>query len=191
MDNLARKKISMDEYFHIEETSEIKHEYYRGDIYAMAGASSNHNLIVSNLIRSLGNQFRNRPCLVYPSDMRVQVDENNHYTYPDVIIVCDKPTFLDDKKNTLINPTVIIEVLSESTELYDRGKKFQAYRLIPSLQNYILVASESKLIEVFTRNTNGQWVIFDLDSEGKIKISYLDCELSLDEVYEKVELDII
>ncbi len=188
MDNLARKKISAEEYFRIEETSEVKHEYFKGDIYAMAGAGSSHNLIVSNLIRTLGNQLRTSPCLVYPSDMRVQVNENSHYAYPDVMIVCDEPEFLNDRKNTLLNPMVIFEVLSESTELYDRGKKFQAYRSISSLRNYILISSESRQIEVFSKNGNGQWVIFDMDAEGKIKIPYLDCELSLDEVYEKLTL---
>ncbi len=188
MDNLARKKISAEEYFRIEETSEVKHEYFQGDMYAMAGAGSGHNLIVSNLIRALGNQLRTSPCLVYPSDMRVQLNENSHYTYPDVTIVCDEPVFLNDRKNTLLNPMMIFEVLSESTELYDRGKKFQAYRSISSLRNYILVSSESRQIEVFSRNADGLWLILDLKTEGKIQIPYLDCELAFDEVYEKLAL---
>ena len=188
MDSPARKKISAEEYFRIEETSEVKHEYFQGEIYAMAGAGSSHNLIVSNLIRTLGNQLRTSPCLVYPSDMRVQVNESSHYTYPDVTIVCDEPVFLNDRKNTLLNPMMIFEVLSESTELYDRGKKFQEYRSISSLRNYILVSSESRQMEVFSRNTEGLWMILDLKTEGKIQIPYLDCELVLDEVYEKLAL---
>ena len=118
MDNPVLSTISAEEYFRIEETSEVKHEYFQGDMYAMAGAGSGHNLIVSNLIRALGNQLRTSPCLVYPSDMRVQLNENSHYTYPDVTIVCDEPVFLNDRKNTLLNPMVIFEVLSESAELY-------------------------------------------------------------------------
>ncbi|MCB1179598.1 MAG: Uma2 family endonuclease [Leptospiraceae bacterium] len=188
MENLARKGISLEEYFKIEESSEEKHEFYRGEIYAMSGAKRKHNLIVSNLIITFGNFFKSKPCEVYPSDMRVQIDEFNHYTYPDVSLVCGK-SILNEKETTLINPNVIIEVLSESTEKYDRGKKFQAYRNIPSLQNYILVSSEYKQIEVFTKSENNTWILSEPDSEKKVFISAIDFSLNLEDVYDKVEIE--
>jgi Uma2 family endonuclease len=185
MENLARKLLSSDEYFQMEENSEIKHEFYRGDVFAMAGAKRKHNIVVSNLIITIGSSFKNRPCVVYPSDMRVRVEEGRHYTYPDLSLVCGRSEFSDSKQTTLINPQVIIEVLSDSTENYDRGKKFQAYRTIPSLQSYILVGSESPLIELFSKLPNNTWVLSDA-IENRIFIPSLDLTLSLSDVYDKI-----
>lgn len=188
MDNLARKRMTAEEYFALEETSLEKYEFYRGEIFAMSGAREIHNLIVSNLIYTFKLQMKGRPCAVYPSDMRVMVDEYNHYTYPDISVVCGKRDFTDEKKMTLVNPIAIAEVLSDSTEGYDRGKKFHAYRNIPSLQVYILISTNYKQIEVFTKLESGTWNLTEPDKEGRIHISPLECSLDLKDVYDQVEI---
>lgn len=188
MDNLARKRMTAEEYFALEETSLEKYEFYRGEIFAMSGATRKHNLLVVNLVVQLKNALKNRPCEVYASDMRVMVDEYGHYTYPDLSIVCGKRIFTDEKEVTLVNPIAIAEVLSDSTEGYDRGKKFHAYRNIPSLQVYILISTNYKQIEVFTRLESGTWNLTEPDKEGRIHISPLECSLDLKDVYDQVEI---
>jgi Uma2 family endonuclease len=187
MENLAYKKITVADYLEMERNSVEKHEYYEGEIFAMAGAKKNHNLIVSNLIATFHGQFRGRPCSVFPPDMKVAIDKYNHYTYPDVSIVCGESKFVNDSEDSLVNPKVIIEVLSESTEKYDRGKKFQSYRNISSLQEYVLVSTEYKKIEIFTKSKEDQWVLSESGESGTIKLNSIDCVLSLDDVYDKVE----
>ena len=189
MENLARKLMTAAEYLEMERNSDVKHEFYRGEIFAMAGAKERHNLIVSNLIGIFYNKFKNQPCVVYPSDMRVEIDESHHYAYPDVILVCGERKFLDKKNDTLLNPNVIIEVLSESTENYDRSKKFEAYRTIPSFQEYVLVSSDRKKIEVFTKSPEGRWYLSESGPSDKVAISAVSTELSLSEVYDKVVFD--
>lgn len=190
MDNLARKLVSAEEYFAMEETSEVKHQFYRGELFAMSGATRRHNLIVNNILIALKGKLKDRPCEVYTLDMRVEVDEYNHYTYPDLTIVCGKRDFREEKEYTLLNPTAIVEVLSESTESYDRGKKFQAYRNIPSLQAYILIPTNYKNIEVFQKSGDGRWSLSDPNAEGISVISSLGVSLAVDEVYEGVEINI-
>lgn len=189
MENLARKLMTAAEYLEMERNSTVKHEFYRGEIFAMAGAKERHNLIVSNLIGIFYNKFKSKPCVVYPSDMRVEIDENNHYTYPDVVLVCGERKFSDSKNDTLLNPNVIFEVLSESTESYDRSKKFEAYRTIPSLQEYVLVSSDRKKIEVFTKSAEGRWYLSESGPSDTVEISAVNTELSLSEVYDKVIFD--
>jgi Uma2 family endonuclease len=188
MDNLARKKLTVEEYLEMENSSAEKHEYYQGEIFSMAGAKKNHNLIVSNLIAAFHSQFKGSSCLVYPSDMRVVTDKYHHYTYPDLSLVCEKSVFLDDSENTLVNPKVIIEVLSDSTEKYDRGKKFQLYRNIVSLQEYMLVSSEYKQVEIFSKINDNQWILSDPTSGGELELVSVNCRLSLDDIYEKVKI---
>jgi Uma2 family endonuclease len=137
--------MSPDEYLAFEREAECKHEYWHGEVFAMAGASREHNLLVSNLVHLLVGALQDRPCEVYPSDMRVSAASAKVFTYPDVSVVCSGPNFADDAQDTLLNPVVIIEVLSDSTEAYDRGKKFEYYRTIPSLQHYLLVAQSQPL----------------------------------------------
>ncbi len=186
MDNLARKFISPEEYLELERNSLEKHEYFQGEVFAMAGAKENHNIIVSNLIGLLYIKLRSTPCIIYPSDMRVSIDSKNHYTYPDVSLICGERKFLDKNNDTLLNPSVIIEVLSESTENYDRGKKFESYRKIPSLQEYILVASDRKKIEIFTKSNEGRWYLSESGPSNTIEISSINVQLSLDDIYERV-----
>jgi Uma2 family endonuclease len=189
MGNAAKKLMTAAEYLDFERESFEKHEFYNGEIYAMAGAKERHNLIVSNLIISIGTKFKNMPCVVYPSDMRVVIDEYRHYTYPDVTLVCAERKFLDNKNDCLLNPNVIIEVLSESTERYDRGKKFEAYRNIISLKEYMLVSSEHKKIELFTKTTDGKWLFSENTQEDTIIIPTLDLTILLSDVYDKVEFE--
>ncbi len=127
------------EYLAWERAAPDKHEFLGGEIFAMAGASFAHNKIVGNIVGELRDALRDRPCDVTPSDLRVKIPAVGLYTYPDAVVVCGEPQFEDDKLDTLLNPTVIVEVLSDSTEAYDRGKKFRYYRTIPSLRDYVLV----------------------------------------------------
>ncbi|HYV06815.1 MAG TPA: Uma2 family endonuclease, partial [Blastocatellia bacterium] len=129
-----------EEYLAYERASDTKHEYLNGEIFAMGGASSRHVLIVTNLVVELGSQVKGGPCLVYSTDLRVKVSPTGLYTYPDVIAVCNNPEFSDEQKDTLLNPVLIIEVLSDSTKDYDRGGKFEQYRTIISFAEYLLVA---------------------------------------------------
>jgi Uma2 family endonuclease len=186
---LAKTHGTPEEYLEIERTSEEKHEYYAGEIFAMSGASENHNLIVGNLIAAFHSQLRQKPCKTYPSDMRVKTRLSGLYTYPDVTVVCGTPEFEDNNFDTLLNPMVIIEVLSPSTEAYDRGKKFTHYRTIQSLQDYILIAQESTRIDHFTLREN-EWIFSDANSlNGVIALPSIDCTLHLRDVYEKITFD--
>ena len=187
MENLARKFMTATEYLDFERNSLEKHEFYKGEIYAMAGAKEKHNLIVSNLISMIHSQFKKRPCVVYPSDMRVVIDQYNHYAYPDITIVCGDRKFLDSKSDSLLNPSAIIEVLSESTETYDRGKKFEAYRNITTLREYMLVSTDHKKIELFTKSPDDKWVLSESGKEDTITLPTLNLTLTLSDIYDKVE----
>lgn len=179
--------LSRDAYLAMERASETKHEYVGGEIVAMTGASREHNLIVANAIISLGQQLRGRPCELYPSDMRVRVPAADLYTYPDVVVVCGEPQFEDDEFDTLLNPTLLVEVLSDSTEGYDRGKKFAYYRTLPSFQEYLLVAQHEVLVEHYARQGDGSWRFAALDSldEG-LDLAAIGCSLPLHELYDRV-----
>lgn len=183
------KLITPEEYLRMERASQEKHEYYRGEVFAMTGASENHNIVVSSTLATLYNQLRKKPCQIYPSDMRVRIPATGLYTYPDISIVCGTPEFEDDGLDTLLNPTVIIEVLSSSTEQYDRGKKFQHYRTVASLQEYILIAQDTNRIEHFGRQGN-QWILTDAKTDDAVlTLPSIDCTLALVDVYEKVNFD--
>src|SRR5215210_8320716 len=151
MSHQRKTLLTPEEYLAIERKSEIKHEYFAGVMFAMVGASKRHNLITANIIRVLGNQLLDRPCNVYPSDMRVKVSVTGKYTYPDVVVACEPEQFDDAENDTLLNPVVIVEVLSASTEAYDRGKKFEQYQQLGSLTDYLLVAQEPHRIEQYVR----------------------------------------
>ncbi len=182
--------ISPQEYLSLERQAETKSEYWNGQTYAMSGASEAHNIIVFNLATTLGPQIKKRPCKAYASDMRVKVDPTGLYTYPDVSVVCGQAKFDEKRKDNLLNPTVIIEVLSPSTEAYDRGKKFDHYRRLESLQDYLLVAQDSVMVLHYARQTgdDDRWMLtayYGLDTVVNIKS--IGCELPLAEVYDKVE----
>ena len=147
---------------------------------AVAGAREAHNLIVAHVISQLVLQLRSGPCRVYPSDMRVRVSATGLYTYPDIVVACEAPRFLDEQRDTLLNPALIVEVLSPSTEAYDRGRKFGHYRSIDSLAEYLLVSSECAGAELFTRQTDGGWLLTAASElRDTLQLSATGCRLPL------------
>jgi Uma2 family endonuclease len=187
MTSQPKDLLTPDEYLTIERTAEFKSEYYAGELFAMAGASRQHNLIVSSIIRVLGNQMLEHDCNVSPSDMRVKIVKTGKYTYPDVAVAYGTENFEDEHRDTLLNPAVIIEVLSDTTEAYDRGKKFENYQYIDSLREYILVAQEPYRIERYIRQNDKTWPYSEFHvAEEKVELSTIGCELSLQDVYAKV-----
>lgn len=177
------------EYLMLERDSDVRHEYYEGEIVAMVGASEAHNLIVTSTVFSLYGQLRARPCRIYSNDMRVRVAATGLDTYPDLIVICGESQFTDDTFETLANPTIIIEVLSDSTERYDRGKKFQHYRTLASLREYLLIAQDTAHIEHFVREGDGSWRLTEAAGIATtIRLPAIGCTLPLAEVYEKVVL---
>jgi Uma2 family endonuclease len=176
------------EYLAFERQSDTKHEFIDGQVIAMTGASGSHNLITASTIATLISQTRDSPCRVFSSDMRVRAPLLANHTYPDVTVVCDDVEYIDDQFDTLANPTVIIEVLSPTTERFDRNQKFQNYWRIPSLQAYVLIAQDQPRIERFTRQDTNEWlltVVVGLDQQ--IELPSIGCVLALREVYAQVE----
>jgi Uma2 family endonuclease len=188
MSALPKKHWTAKEYLAFERSSDEKHEFIDGNVYLMTGASREHNLIVFNLVMLLGNQLRGRTCEAYASDMRVKVKVRD-YTYPDLAIVCDTPQFEDINSDTLVNPTLLIEVLSHSTEQYDRGDKFEIYRQLNSLQEYVLIAQDRPHIERYVRQSEGEWLLSEVNGlNSSIEFSSVGCKLQLTDIYEKVVL---
>jgi Uma2 family endonuclease len=170
-----------------ERASEYKNEYFNGEVFAMSGASRKHNLIAFNVSGILHRQLRNRNCEAYTGDIRVKVNFTGLYTYPDVVMVCGEPQFEDDHEDTLLNPTVIIEILSKSTEHDDRGKKFENYRRAASLSDYLLIAQDTVSVEHYMRQKQNQWLFSEYKEMQKIiRLDFVACELTTDEIYEKI-----
>ncbi|MGE0825899.1 MAG: Uma2 family endonuclease [Candidatus Binatia bacterium] len=187
---LPQQKYTPEEYLALERQADHKSEYYAGEIFAMSGASETHNLIAGNIFASLHAQFRGRPCRVYMSDMRVKVSPTGLYTYPDVVAVCGERQFDDVQNDTLLNPTVIIEVLSPSTEAYDRGNKAVQYRQLPSLAEHVLVSQERRHVEHYVRQPDGQWLFSEAsEADAQIELPSLNASLVLAEIYENVSFD--
>jgi Uma2 family endonuclease len=177
-----------EEYLAFERSCEAKHEYYNGEIFAMSGASKWHVLIVTNLIYELQSQVKDGPCQVYSTDLRVRVAPAGLYTYPDVILVCDEPRFSDEQEDTLLNPAMIIEVLSESTKDYDRGGKFEQYRTIESFVEYLLIAQDRPHVEHHTRQPDGSWVLHETNNlEDTIHLKSASCSLRVTDIYLKID----
>jgi Uma2 family endonuclease len=189
MSSQRKTLLTPEEYLAAERKAETRSEFFGGEVFAMVGASKRHNLIAANIIRVLGNQLLERACNVYPSDMRVKVSATGKYTYPDVVVACEPELFDDAENDTLLNPSVIVEVLSASTEAYDRGKKFEQYQQIASLTEYILVAQEPYRIEQYVRQSEKEWRYWEYhDARDVIEISVIGCELALKDAYAKVAL---
>jgi Uma2 family endonuclease len=187
--SLAEQRLTPQEYLELERQADCKSEYYAGCMYAMAGGREAHNLIVGNLVGELRHAFKGRPCKVYPSDMRVKATATGLYTYPDVSALCSPARFEDEVGDTLLNPSLLVEVLSESTERYDRGDKFEHYRRIASVTDYVLVAQDRMHIEHFVRQVDGQWLMTELSEPLEVlTVQNLDCRVTLTEIYDKVEL---
>ena len=176
------------EYLALERKASFKSEYYRGEIFAMSGASREHNLIAGNFHRSISMQLLDRPCEAYMADMRVRALPTGLYTYPDVVAVCGEPRFEDDEVDTLLNPTLIVEVLSPSTERYDRGAKFGQYRRIESLREFLLASQEEVLVEHYVRHGE-EWVLTAHDRRDSVlQLNSIACEVSLRDAYAKVDV---
>lgn len=181
------KKLTPAEYLAIERKAATKSEYYRGEMFAMAGASYEHNRVKDNLARQIGNQLEGGPCFPLTSDMRVLIQATGLFTYPDIVIVCGPPEFADAEVDTLLNPQVIIEVLSESTEKYDRGAKFRQYQQIPSLREYVLVSQNEPVVERFVRQTSGDWLLTTFTGRyGEFALETAPARIPLVQVYSGV-----
>jgi Uma2 family endonuclease len=182
--------VSPDEYLRLERQAEYKSEYLNGEIFAMSGASRQHNLITGNIGAEFNRQLKGKPCEAYTSDMRVKVSSNGFYTYPDVIVVCGEPQFEDKEVDTLLNPTLLVEVLSQSTERYDRIAKTSYYRTIDSLQEHLLVAQHEVRVEQYLRQPDGQWSQMQYTSPDEVvQLTSIDCSLKLIDVYDKITFD--
>ncbi len=181
-------RFTAEEYLERERQAEIKSEYFDGRIFAMTGASRNHNLVSGNLYARIHDQLRNTECEVYANDMRVKIESTDLYTYPDIVALCAPPEFDDSRNDTLLNPSLIIEVLSDSTEAYDRGAKFEHYRSIPSLSEYVLVSQKKCHVEKFSRGDGNTWIFSEYKRpEDELILDAVECRIKLSEIYEKID----
>jgi Uma2 family endonuclease len=191
-----RLKMTVEEYLEFERNSDEKHEYFDGEVWllhreplAMAGAKPNHNLIAANIIAHLSPQVEAQGCRIFTSDQKLKLP-SGLYTYPDVTLVCGKPEYDEEHPEILLNPTLIIEVLSPKTEAYDRGKKLRDYQTLQSLQTYVLIAQDAYRIETYTRMPSGLWVFENaIGIASKIALPAVEAVLSLERVYRYVEID--
>jgi Uma2 family endonuclease len=190
MSRRAKPYVSPEEYLALERQDEDKHEYVDGEIFAWAGASRKHNLIALNIAGELRQQLKGKPCEVYPGEMRVKAAASRAYVYPDVVVVCDEPKFEDDYVDTLLNPNLVFEVLSKSTESYNRLAKSAYYRTIESLSEYVLVAQEEYRVEQYVKQVAGRWLLSEVRSlESVIELDSISCSLALRDIYDRISFD--
>ncbi len=188
MQKPAKKYFTREEYLAFEETAEYKSEYYRGEIFAMAGASIDHNRIVSNLNMNLNQRLLKKNCEAFMSDMRLQVEPKDLFTYPDIMVICGKPQFYENRNDTITNPLIIFEILSESTKNYDRGEKFEFYRAIPTLKEYVIIDQYKIHVEQFSIGDAGKWVLTEYnDIHNELKLATVDLTIPLETIYSRVE----
>jgi len=180
-------RFTAEQYLALERNADSRSEFCNGFIIAMAGGSREHNVISGNLHGEIRSQLKGRPFEVYISDMRVRVDSTGLFTYPDVVAVCGEPRFVDDRADTLLNPTLIVEVLSTSTESYGRGDKFMHYRRLESLREHVLVSQDKVLVERFTRQGD-QWLLTEFRNRDEtLQLASIDCKVALREIYARIE----
>lgn len=185
----ASVRLTEAEYLAMERASPTKHEYWDGEVFAMAGASIPHNQLVMRVGRALLDVTEDGPCIVLASDTKVRVPlRRGGYVYPDVSVVCSEPMYLDERRDVIGNPQVVVEILSSSTELFDRGAKFAGYRELPSLVDYLLVAQDQARIEHFTRGADGTWVLRILGPGMKLRLTGISGEIAIDDIYRKVSM---
>jgi len=170
------------QYLELERTSEVKHEYLRGEIFAMAGGSPEHARLAANVIGDLRAALRGRPCAVFTSDARVRIEVTDRATYPDVTVVCGRLEHAPDDPDSITNPVVIVEVLSDATEADDRGEKFAHYRRLASLQEYLLVSQRARRLEVYRRRDD-RWVLDEAGAGETLHLDSIDVALAVDEIY--------
>ena len=174
------------EYLRIERAANDRSEFYRGEMFAMAGGSPKHSRIRVNLSGSIWSRLKGHPCVAYDSDLRIRC-RTGLYTYPDASVICDELEFDEEHKDTVLNPTLIVEVLSKSTEAYDRGKKFDHYRTIPSLREYVLVAQDEPMVQRFLRNDDDTWTLTAVSGlDQSLRLKSIDVELLLAEIFDRV-----
>ncbi|MGO9923179.1 MAG: Uma2 family endonuclease [Isosphaeraceae bacterium] len=187
MPTVAKTYLTAEEYLARERLANFRSEFYRGEMFAMAGASWEHTLIKDNLARLAGNQLEGGPCRVLTSDLRVKISATGLYTYPDIVVVCDEPQFEDNQFDTLLNPRVVVEVLSDSTEKYDRGTKFAHYRQLPSVQEYVMVAQDRPLVERYVRQDDNTWLLSVFsDLAQTFAFGSIDVQVALADIYRRV-----
>jgi len=185
--NLNYQYISPEEYLEAEMLSAIKHEYRQGQVYAMAGASDAHVLITGNLLTLLRNHVRGKGCLVYVTDMKAQIDKANTFYYPDIMVTCDERDRTEEYFKRY--PCLIIEVLSRTTEAFDRGDKFADYRKLDTLQEYVLISSDQVRVDCFRRNSEGRWVLYPYTAGEEVHLASLDFRTAIANLYEDVSLE--
>jgi Uma2 family endonuclease len=178
--------MSEEEYLAFERAAEEKHEYADGEIFAMSGGSLAHSTIGANLVGELRNALAGKGCRVLNSEMRVRIAASRRYVYPDGSVVCGRADLADDQRDVLLNPRVLVEVLSDSTEAYDRGDKFRHYRTIPSFQEYVLASQKEPRLEVFTRQADGSWALRAYAAGERAELRSLECAIEVDRVYADV-----
>lgn len=180
------KYLTPEEYLAIERQAEDKSEYVDGVIYAMAGGSPEHNLVSANILTLINVHLWESPCRVYTSDMKVRVPSNRKYLYPDVTVVCEKPQFADDEKDVLLNPLLLVEVLSKSTQGYDKEKKFLYYQEIDSFGEYLLVAQDQPVVQHYVKQLDGSWIYKKIEGlEQSVELATINCRLKLKDIYLK------
>lgn len=185
----GKNKLTIEEYLEWEKAGRDKHEFYQGEVFAMAGANRRHNLIATNLMRDIATALRRDPCQPYGSDMRIHIPENSLFTYPDLTIICGEPISSVHDEDSFIHPVVIIEILSPSTRNYDRGEKFRLYQDIPTLKEYIMVDMESVQIEVFRLNEENRWVLQRYQAlSDQVFIAAVNVLLPISSIYENTRL---
>lgn len=188
MQQLAKKYFTVQEYLALEAAAEYKSEYYQGEIFAMTDTSLNHNQIAGNIYLQLLQRQDKHGCRITMSDLKLWIEKIDLFTYPDVMIVCDKPQFYPGRTDIILNPSIIIDVLSKSNEAYDRGKKFQFYRSLPSFQEYILTDQYSVHVDQFYSGPYGQWLLKDYnDPQEVLKFEKIDFEIPLEKIYHLVD----
>lgn len=185
----GKRLITIEEYLAMEEASTEKHEYYKGEVFAMSGPKVIHSIIATNLMRDIAVHLKGKSCKPFNSDQRVFIEKNGLLTYPDLTIVCGKIETLNDDKWNITNPSVIIEILSPSTKSYDRGTKFGLYRDIPTLKEYILIDSESIIVEAFIINKDNHWQLTEHQTQAEtLYIKTIDLSIPLSDIYLDTEL---
>lgn len=188
----SQQKISIEAYLEMENAALEKHEYYKGEVFAMSGAKVPHNRITSNLMGELKNKLKRKKCQPFGSDMRIHIPSNTLFTYPDLSIICGEVLTRNNDEFNALNPTVIIEVLSKWTKNYDRGEKFKLYRDIKTLKEYILVDSESLHIEVFRLNENNHWELEEYNNaDGDLQIKSINENILITEIYDGVNMQLL
>jgi Uma2 family endonuclease len=180
-------RLTPEEYLALDRAAEIRSEFYNGQMYAMSGASHRHGIVTHNISFLLELVLADRPCLITTNDLRVRVQPGGLYAYPDIVVVCEHPQYADDQADTLLNPMLLFEVLSPSTERYDRGFKSAQYRTIPSLQEHVLVSQSEPRIELYHRQSAGTWLFSEWTGlEATCRLESISCDLPLSSVYRRV-----